>query len=117
VKKLLWSALLLPLPLFAQSTTYQCTGAVSDLVIAPNGVVTATVGSLQWVELCSVNSGSTFNGVASDACKVVFAHLLAAKTAGNQEAFWFNDGASGGTCTSHTAWQPLTGWYFGPDFQ
>ena len=113
MKRVLLTLFLLSPPLFAQ-TTYTCVGPVTDLVVSPNGVVTASIGSLAWVYLCAIGTTSNYNGVTSDACKAIYAHLLSAKTTGAQETFWFNDSL---TCTTHPAWANLTGWYFGPDFQ
>jgi hypothetical protein len=111
MKKAMAILTLLIAPALAEAN-YTCTGTVDDLALTLDGVVVASIGPLRWVYLCQI--GGSRNGVGSEACKAIYAHLLSAKTTGKQEMFWFSDSL---TCTSHPTWQDLTGWYFGPDFQ
>jgi hypothetical protein len=114
MRKVLCVLSLLALPAVAEAT-YTCTGTVTDLALNLNGLVTVTVGPLTNVYLCEI--GSAYNGVSSDVCKAIYAHLLTAKVNGLQESFSFSDDGTGGTCAGHTSWAPLTGWYYGPEFQ
>lgn len=110
LKKLIAILLLLPAPILAQSI-YSCSGTVTSLGLAPSGLLTVTVGTLANVYLCEI--GNTYNGVGADVCSAIYAHLLSARTTGSLELFNFNDTL---TCTTHPSWAPLTGWYFGPQF-
>lgn len=111
MKKLVYGLALLVLPAIANAN-YSCAGTVNNLALNPDGVLTATIGSLQNVYLCQI--GATRNGVSSDVCKAIFAHLLSARTTGTLVQLQFSDSL---TCTTHPAWSNLTGWYYGPDFQ
>lgn len=62
---------LLVLPAIAKAN-YSCAGTVNNLALNPDGVLTATIGSLQNVYLCQI--GATRNGVSSDVCKAILAH-------------------------------------------
>jgi hypothetical protein len=114
MRKTLCLLILCALPAVSEAS-YTCSGTVTGLALNLNGLLTVTVGSLVNVYLCEI--GSTYNNVSSDACKAIYAHLLAAKTNGLQEAFSFSDDTAGGNCGTHAAWEALTGWYYGPDFQ
>lgn len=98
------------------SAAYTCTGPVVGLTINPlNGVVQPQqVAGLQWPTMCSVETVA--NGVSTETCKNIYAMLLSAQATGKDVMLWFNDG---GDCSSasHPAWQPLQGWYFGPQIQ
>lgn len=91
--------------------SYTCTGPVQGVEIAPDGQVNAQTlaGTINWTYLCSVET--TENNVAPDACKAIYATLLAAQLSGQPVTLWFNDSL---TCTTHPTWTWLTGWYFGP---
>ena len=94
---------------------YDCLGKVNQLVIGPNGTVTASHGNMGWVYLCNVNS--SYNGVAPDACKSIFSQLLAAKLADKNVRVWFSDTSNDCTNASHPAWADLKNWYFGPSIE
>lgn len=105
------------LTLAAASTSslanYVCTGAVSGVGIDPKSgaVLVERIGTLEWPRLCSVETET--NGTSVEACKVIYSTLLTAQTAKKNVRLWFNDDKD---CTkqSHTPWENLTGWYFGP---
>jgi len=92
---------------------YTCVGNVNGLSIDPKSgdVLVDQIGTLSWPRLCSIKTEQ--NGVSPDTCKVVYSTLLSAQMADKQVRLWFNDGKD---CSldSHTEWQFLTGWYFGP---
>lgn len=111
MKRALYVFLALAIPAVA-SANYSCSGTVDSLALNPSGVLTVSIGSLQNVYLCQI--GTTRNGVPSDVCKAIFAHLLSAKTTGKLVQLQFNDGL---TCSTHASWSDLAGWYYGPDFQ
>lgn len=93
---------------------YTCSGPVSGVQISPGGVVSATsYAGLSWVYLCSVETSQ--NGVSPATCKSIYAMLLTAQTSGKSVTLWFNDEPK--TCTSHTPWTWITGWYWGPALQ
>jgi len=97
------------------SFAYECVGKVNHLVIAPTGVVTASLGGIYWANLCSVNV--SYNSVDPEACKTVYSSLLAAKLAEKNVRLWFNDASNDCTNTKHPAWTNLQGWYFGPNIE
>jgi len=94
---------------------YDCLGKVNQLVIAPSGTVTTSLGNMGWVYLCNVNS--IYNGVAPDACKSIFSQLLAAKLADKNVRMWFSDTSNDCTNAKHPAWADLQNWYFGPSIE
>jgi len=96
----------------APKATYACTGTVATLALNPLGLVVTNVGSLSYVYLCNVTT--TYNGVTAEACKAIYAHLLAAKLSAQTVAFFFDDSL---TCTTHPVWANLTGWYYGPELE
>lgn len=90
---------------------YTCTGPVSGVMIAPNGNVSAEhFSGFSWVYICSVSTPT--NGVSIDACKSIYSMMLVAQTTGKSVSTDFNDEPN--TCASHTPWNFLSGWYFGP---
>ena len=111
------STLCLTFFLFAssQSFAYDCLGKVNQLVVAPSGTVTASLGNMSWVYLCNVNS--IYNGVAPDACKSIYSQLLAAKLADKNVRMWFSDTSNDCTNAKHPAWADLQNWYFGPSIE
>lgn len=110
-KALLILGLLLSHNAFA---TYTCSGVVEGVAIAPKtGFVYArSIGSLVFPKLCNVQTET--DGISVDACKQIYSMLLSAQMAKKDVTFWFNDDANGGSCDAQQAWQPLSGWYFGP---
>lgn len=89
---------------------YSCIGQVYGVSIDVNGSVYAgSIPGGNWPLLCQI--GATFNGVGPDACKAIYTLLITAQTSGRQVQMWFNDNL---TCTTHPAWNTLSGWYFGP---
>lgn len=95
---------------------YTCAGKVSGVSIeATSGhVLVEKIGPLSWPRLCSVDR--EYNGISPEACRTVYSTLLTAQTTQRDVVLWFNDGKD---CTqnSHTPWQTLTGWYFGPSIK
>lgn len=90
--------------------SYACAGYVTGVTIGPTGVVAAErIPGGIWVYVCQI--GATYNGVGPEQCKAIYTLLLTAQTTGKQVTMWFEDGLN---CTTHPAWAPLTGWYFGP---
>lgn len=94
--------------------TYTCTGKVKGTTVHPNGTIYVEgIGTgLRWVTLCSLKVD--YGSVSPEACKAIHATLLTAQTADKSVTLWFNDSL---TCTTHTAWRQLTGWYFGPKLE
>lgn len=94
--------------------SYTCSGEVYGLSVNPKSgqVLAERAGGLDWPVLCSLKSEA--NGVSIETCKGIYSMLLGAQMAQKDVMFWFNDEASGGSCSSHNAWGFLTGWYFGP---
>jgi hypothetical protein len=85
----------------AHANTYGCAGTVTLVFINLNGtVVVGGPGGLPPVGICSVNAGSggTFS---PDACKAVYAMVLAAKLSGQSLQLGFNDNL---TCSTQPAW-------------
>ncbi len=111
LRKLLVSAALCMAALAAPcaEANYFCYGTVDQVAAGPDGSVMAVSAGMGWVYLCHVDS--TWNGITPDACKGVLSALLAAKLAGRQVQWAFNDAL---TCTTHPSWAALTGWYWGP---
>jgi hypothetical protein len=104
------SLLLGILPAIA-SANYFCTGPVDNIGVDINGTVwmtSSTVG-FSYVPICSVST--TTNGPTTAACQAILATLLRAQATGAQVQWAFNDSL---TCSTHPAWQWLTGWYWGP---
>lgn len=88
---------------------YTCLGTV-QVTVAPQGVVAVTgVGGLLNVYLCNLTI--PINGVQPVACQGIYAMLLSAQKNAKTVYLWFNDAL---TCTTHPAWDWLTGWYWGP---
>jgi hypothetical protein len=102
----------LPVP---ASASYFCTGSIDSVGVDPDGsvIMSSSAAGLSWVTLCSVST--TVNdgvyGISPDACKGVLATLLRAQATGATVQWGFLDSL---TCTTHTAWTQLMGWYFGP---
>src|SRR5215472_4805074 len=98
---------------------YACTGTTTSVAMDQYGGVNMSNSSgLEWVFLCSVNNPA--NGISPDACKAMYATLMASKLSGAQVTLWFSDGLS---CTTHPEWATLpsgsyggspAGWYWGP---
>jgi len=97
---------------------YLCTGTTASVTMDQYGNVnTSNSSGLEAVYLCNVANPA--NGVPVEACKAMYAMLMASKLSGAQVTFWFSDGLS---CTGHPAWGTLTsgsyggpaGWYWGP---
>lgn len=109
--------LLLMLSIFFYSplsfAKYTCEGKVQGLSIDPRtgALLAEKIGPLNWPKLCSITH--TSNNISPESCKVIYSSLLAAQMGSKEVKFWFNDGKD---CSqkSHTPWQNLTGWYFGP---
>lgn len=93
---------------------YACAGTLDGVYLNPNGVITvaSTQSGLGTFYVCQV--GATMNGVGPEVCNGILAQLIAAKEAGEQVQWQFNDSL---TCTTHPQWAWLTGWYFGPGLQ
>lgn len=90
---------------------YACQGTIDSVSLDPSGVVTVGSSSsgLGTFYVCQI--GTTANGVSSEVCNSILASLIAAKAAGEQVQWQFNDS---GSCTTHAQWAWLTGWYYGP---
>jgi len=98
---------------------YACTGTTTNVTIDQYSNVNMSNSSgMEFVSLCNV--ANPINGISVEACKAMYAMLLASKLSGSQVTYWFSDGLS---CTTHPAWQTLTsgsygatppGWYWGP---
>src|SRR4051812_41271508 len=74
---------------------YYCTGQVGALALNPSGLVTVSIGTYaSFVYLCQV--GATYQGIAPDVCKAIYATLLTAKATGKNVDIYFSDG---GSCT------------------
>lgn len=90
---------------------YSCFGPVTGVSIANSGVVVVSgFGGISAGYVCQIG-GTAPNGIASDACKAIYARLLAAEITGQQLRVYFNDNL---TCTTQPNWGWLTGLYFGP---
>lgn len=89
---------------------YSCIGPVYGVAIDVSGSVYAgSIPGGNWTQLCQISG--TVNGVGPESCKAIYTLLITAQTTGRQVQMWFNDNL---TCTTHPAWNTLTGWYFGP---
>lgn len=90
---------------------YACTGTLDSVYLNPSGVITVVSSSsgLGTFYVCEI--GATANGVSAEVCNSILAQLIAAKEAGEQVQWQFNDSL---TCQTHAQWSWLTGWYFGP---
>ena len=90
---------------------YSCAGTIDSLALNPSGLVTLSSYSagVTSAYICSI--GSTYNGVTADVCKAIFAQLVAAQATGSTVSWYYSDTL---TCTTHPAWEMLTGWYYGP---
>jgi hypothetical protein len=108
VKNVLLTVALLLVSSVARAS-YYCDGPVTDLSISKDGLIMASIGELKSVYLCQI--GASKNGVSSEVCKAIHAQLLAATISGRRVRMYFDDS---NTCTTHTAWADLTGWYTGP---
>lgn len=88
-----------------------CTGNINRVGVDPGGVVTMYSPAVapDFVYVCQI--GGTTNGVSSDACKSIYATLLAAKAQGVAVQWAFNDST---TCGQRAAWTYLSNWYWGP---
>ncbi len=91
---------------------YDCTGLVSVIQVSPAGVVSAGLGNMSWVYLCSVNE--VYNNVQPEACNAIYSTMLAAKLSNKKVVFWFSDNSNDCTNAAHPAWAPLENWYWGP---
>jgi len=95
---------------------YFCNGSIESAAISPDGFVTinSPAAGLSFVRLCSVNStvNNGVYGISPDACKGILATVLRAQATGATVQWGFIDEPT--TCAGHTAWQQLTGWYWGP---
>ncbi|EPF7755558.1 hypothetical protein ACSVMW_004644, partial [Vibrio parahaemolyticus] len=98
---------------FASYGKYTCVGEVKGLSIdAKKGeVLVEKLGPLNWPKLCRLDGD--YNGINQETCRTIYSTLLTAQTTNKEVTLWFNDR---GDCTdsSHTPWEWLTGWYFGP---
>lgn len=96
---LLLSMTILALPAYA--STYVCTGTVTYLGVdsVDNGViVVGGPGGLPDIGLCSLSQAGAFT---TDACKAIYATLLAAKLSGQTISISFSDNL---TCSTQPAW-------------
>ena len=105
----------LPLP---ASANYFCQGSIDQVGVSPDGfvIVVSAQATLSYVVVCSVTFAAN-NGVYSistDTCKGILATLLRAQATGASVQWGFNDALS---CSGHTAYQQLTGLYWGPIIQ
>ena len=92
---------------------YSCVGGVNGVHVDESGYISASsVAGMSWVYFCSVSE--TYNGVTPQTCKVIYASLLSAQLANKNVRLWFYDT---GNCSTHPAWQQLTGWYWGPSIE
>jgi hypothetical protein len=115
MKKYLHLVLLLSLMFSSVAQSYDCTGKVNNIVVAPNGVLTLSFGNISWVYLCSMTA--PHNGVSVEACKAMLGVLLAAKMGDRNIVMWFDDQSNNCTNASHPAWADLKNWYYGPAIQ
>jgi hypothetical protein len=90
---------------------YACAGTLDSINLNQGGIVTIGSASsgLGTFYVCEI--GGTANGVTPDVCSAILASLIAAKEAGEQVQWQFNDSL---TCQTHPQWAWLTGWYYGP---
>jgi hypothetical protein len=93
--------------------SYSCSGTISSVSLSPTGlVVVSSSAGFSSVEVCTV--GSSSNGVTSDVCKAIVALLISAKINSSTVVWTFTDSL---TCSTHPAWNWLTGWSNGPMVQ
>lgn len=108
VRAALMAACLIGSPVFA----YQCQGTIVEVSLNPSGVLTvhSPAGGLNWAYVCQM--GVTYNnGVGNEACKAIYASLLAAQMSGKQVMWHYNDALS---CSTRPSWAVHSGWYYGP---
>lgn len=81
------------------------------VALNPSGTLTVTLATagLNAVYVCSI--GATYNGVAPEVCKAIYAGLTAAQLTGSTVYWYYSDALN---CTTHPSWAALTGWYYGP---
>ena len=94
------------------SQAYDCIGKVNNVVVGPNGILTLSVGNINWVYLCSVSA--SYNGIAPDTCKAMLSVAMAAKLSDRNIQLWFSDTSNDCTNAAHPAWADLKNWYYGP---
>jgi len=95
----LFSVVLLATP--AQAGSYACTGTVTFLGVDSFDyglIVVGGPGGLPPIGLCALNQAGNFT---MDACKAIYATLLAAKMSGQTVEITFADGL---TCSTQPAW-------------
>ena len=104
----------LPLPSMAFDS-YFCTGTIDSVGVNPDGTVQidSSAAGLRYAKLCSLNAtvNTGVNQIPPDTCKGVLATVLRAQATGATVQWGFLDAS---TCSGHTAWVQLTGWYYGP---
>jgi hypothetical protein len=94
----------------AEAIVYSCEGYVGNVTTARGGdLLMETFAGSSWMVLC--NMTATVNGMSPEQCRTVYSQLLAAQLAGRKVRLWFNDNL---TCSTQVAWNPASGWYFGP---
>jgi hypothetical protein len=104
--------LALPVP---ASANYFCTGSIDSAGVDPDGsvIINSPAAGFSFVTLCSISA--TVNdgvfGITPDTCKGILATVLRAQSTGATVQWAFLDSL---TCTTHTAWTQLMGWYYGP---
>src|SRR4051812_34576611 len=79
-----------------------CTGTVGIMGInTTNGNLTVSVGGLNRLVLCSVSSptGFSIGTISVDACKSIYANLLAAKSSGKTVSLYFQNSGAVTECT------------------
>src|SRR5215469_10172493 len=86
----------------AQANTYACVGTVSNVSVANNGTVTfaLNVTGMPFISACTLGT-TAGNGWTADACKAVYARLMAAQLSGQTLAVYFNDTL---TCATQPSW-------------
>lgn len=97
---------------------YFCQGSIDQVGVNPDGsvIVLSSQASLSYITLCSVSTAVN-NGVYSistDTCKGMLATVLRAQATGATVQWGFTDSL---VCSGHTAYQQLTGLYWGPIVQ
>ena len=107
IRTVVVTACLIGSPAFA----YNCQGSIVEVALNPSGVLTvhSPAGGLNWAYVCQVSA--TYNGVAAETCKAIYASLVAAQVSGRQVQWHYNDSLS---CSSRPSWAMHTGWYYGP---
>ena len=84
---------------------YACKGKVTTIALNASGILTISVGNINWVYLCSLST--PHNAVAPEACKGMLALLTAAKLTGNDISLYFTDTSNDCTNSAHPAWSDL----------